>query len=161
MEIGDWQREMGGLLNGVVGANYERHVARSAVRIARRNLGLTWEAKLIHAVTLPDSNQLYDLADLAETEGRITSDESDDLALADMVIYDDTVNAYALAGVSVIVSEYDVVRARRLADILAKVANAEVKAAVVGALFRDGCFIAAERQDVVVVTQQIIRRPEL
>ena len=35
MEIGDWQREMGGLLNGVVGANYERHVARSAVRIAR------------------------------------------------------------------------------------------------------------------------------
>ena len=35
MEIGDWQREMGGLLNGVVGANYERQVAMIAGRITR------------------------------------------------------------------------------------------------------------------------------
>ena len=152
MEIGDRQGKMGELLNGVVEDSYERHVARSAGRIARRNLGLTWEAKLIHAITLPDGNQFYDLADLAEAEGRITSDESDDLALADMVIYDDTVDAYALAEVSVTVSEYDVVRARRLADIWAKVTNAEVKAAVVGAFFKDDCLAAAEKQDVVVVT---------
>ena len=161
MEIGDRQREMGGLLNGVVGDNYERQVARTARRIARRDLGLTIEARLIHGITLPDGNRVYELADRAEAEGRITVDESDDLALADMIIYDETAEVYALAEVSVTADEHDVARARRRADILARVTNAEVRAAVVGALFRDGCLAAAERENVVVVTQQIIRRPEL
>ena len=161
MEIGDRQREMGGLLNGVVGDNYERQVARTARRIARRDLGLTMEARLIHGITLPDGNRVYELAAQAEAEGRITVDESDDLALADMIIYDETADVYALAEVSVTADEYDVVRARRRADVLVRVTNAEVRAAVVGALFRDGCLVAAEREDVVVVTQQIIRRPEL
>ena len=161
MEIGDRQREMGGLLNGVVGDNYERQVTRTARRIARRDLGLTMEAKLIHGITLPDGNRVYELADQAEAEGRITVDESDDLALADMIIYDETADVYALAEVSVTADEYDVVRARRRADILARVTNAEVRAAVVGASFRDGCLAAAEREDVVVVAQQIIRRPVL
>ena len=161
MEIGDRQREMGGLLNGVVGDNYERQVARTARRIARRDLGLTIEARLIHGITLPDGNRVYELAAQAEAEGRITVDESDDLALADMIIYDETADVYALAEVSVTADEYDVVRARRRADILARVTNAEVRAAVVGASFRDGCLAAAEREDVVVVAQQIIRRPEL
>ena len=161
MEIGDRQREMGGLLNGVVGDNYERQVARTARRIARRDLGLTMEARLIHGITLPDGNRVYELAAQAEAEGRITVDESDDLALADMIIYDETADVYALAEVSVTADEHDVVRARRRADILARVTNAEVRAAVVGALFRDGCLVAAEREDVMVVTQQIIRRPEL
>ena len=161
MDIGDRQREMGGLLNGVVGDNYERQVARTARRIARRDLGLTIEARLIHGITLPDGNRVYELADQAEAEGRITVDESDDLALADMIIYDETAEVYALAEVSVTADEHDVARARRRADILARVTNAEVRAAVVGALFRDGCLAAAERENVVVVTQQIIRRPEL
>ena len=161
MEIGDRQREMGGLLNGVVGDNYERQVARTARRIARRDLGLTIEARLIHGITLPDGNRVYELAAQAEAEGRITVDESDDLALADMIIYDETADVYALAEVSVTADEYDVVRARRRADILVRVTNAEVRAAVVGASFRDGCLAAAEREDVVVVAQQIIRRPVL
>ena len=101
MEIGDRQREMGGLLNGVVGDNYERQVARTARRIARRDLGLTMEARLIHGITLPDGNRVYELAAQAEAEGRITVDESDDLALADMIIYDETADVYALAEVSV------------------------------------------------------------
>ena len=129
---------------------YKRKATNRIIRLAMRRLGMPNPA-IIHASALPDKTGIYRMADQAVLDGRITGEQSDDLDEADIILYDQDANVYALAEVSVTLDADDAGRARRRADILARVAQAPATAAVVGAYVLDECHAAAQTLNVAIL----------
>ena len=111
---------MGGRLSWLLGTDYESTVARLADRLVRRNLGVKSPAVVARAkgthATLP-----FPAGDQAAEAGRISWDEADDLALADVIVVGLTGeggDVFVVAEISMTVQQRDRGNAARRADIL-------------------------------------------
>ena len=125
---------MGGDVSNMMGTNYEGTVARIADRLVRRELGLTSPTVVMRGrgmnatPTLPEVDQSAAL-------GTITWDESDDLALADVIVRatgEDGSFVYVVAEISITVQERDRVRAHRRAALMEKATGVRTIPVVIG-----------------------------
>ncbi len=125
---------MGGDVSNMMGTDYEGTAARIADRLVRRRLGLTsptvvMRGRGINATpTLPEVDQ-------AAAMGTITWEESDDLALADVIVRateKDGSFVYVVAEISITVQERDRVRAHRRAKLLEKATGVATIPVVIG-----------------------------
>ena len=111
---------MSGRLSNLLGADYESTVARYTDRLVRRNLNVKSPAVVARAkganATLP-----FPAGDQAAESGRISWDEADDLALADVIVAgltDEGRDIFVVAEISMTVQQRDRGNAARRADIL-------------------------------------------
>ena len=127
------QSNMAGRLANVVGSDYERQAARVAGRRLHRHMGL--EAVQVVVAWNSGANELTPLVDAAVYQGAITEDQADDIAWSDLVLRGLTPEGetrYVVVETSVRVERDDIARARRRADVLARVVASPVLAAVIG-----------------------------
>ena len=111
---------MSGRLSNLLGTDYENTVARYTDRLVRRNLSVRSPAVVARAkganATLP-----FPAGDQAAEAGRISWDEADDLALADVIVAgltDEGRDVFVVAEISMTVQQRDRGNAVRRADIL-------------------------------------------
>ena len=117
-----------GRLSNLTGDNYESHVAGYVHRFLRRNLN-------IHAsvfATQREKAKLTALLDLAESEGRIEPDETDDLDRTDLVLTINNSEDYLVAEISTTVQQSDINRAASRANLLAKATRQNVTPLAIG-----------------------------
>ena len=111
---------MSGRLSNLLGADYESTVARYTDRLVRGNLNVKSPAVVARAkganATLP-----FPAGDQAAESGKISWDEADDLALADVIVAglaNEGGDVFVVAEISMTVQQRDRVNAARRADIL-------------------------------------------
>lgn len=112
--------KMGGHLSNLMGRNYESAVARIADRLARRNLRVRNPAVVARAKGANATPPLP-VGDQAAEAGRISWDEADDLALADVIITglaEEGEDVFIVAEISMTIQQRDRENAARRADIL-------------------------------------------
>ena len=147
---------MGGNVSQLVGRNYEAHAARIGSRRLRKRMNL----ENARAVTHPphgDPSFLTEIANSAEKNGVITSEQADDLEQGDLVFTSADANGtqfYILAEVSLTVQKSDAERARRRAAILEQATGIATTPITIGEL------IASDAEEETVVFIAIPRAQE-
>ena len=125
---------MGGDVSNMMGTDYEGTAARIADRLVRRELGLTSPAVVMRGRGMNATPTLPEV-DQAAALGTITWEESDDLALADVIVRatgEDGSFVYVVAEISITVQERDRVRAHRRAALLEKATGVSTIPVVIG-----------------------------
>ncbi len=136
-DVGEIRIEMGrlgGNVSNMLGTGYEGKVARMADRLARRNLGLA-DPKVVMKSYLPNPTPPLPEVDHGAEIGNITWEESDELALADVIVSgtdQDGAQRYVLAEISITVQERDRVRAQRRAELLERATGVTTIPVVIG-----------------------------
>ena len=149
----DNQRRMQSDINRLSGSEYERRVARTLRRNARRHFGIG-NGQLIHSITIPNNSQIPDLLDTACDQGIIQSHEADHAEQADIVILgrnQDDDPAYAVIEASVTVEPKDIIRAAERADIISRATDCPAIPAVCGAQIDDAAEALATQYHIVVI----------
>ncbi len=147
---------MGGNVSQLVGRNYEAHAARIGSRRLRKRMNL----ENARAVTHPphgDPSFLTEIANLAEKNGVITSEQANDLEQGDLVFTSADANGtqfYILAEVSLTVQKSDAERARRRAAILEQATGIATTPITIGEL------IASDAEEETVVFIALPRAQE-
>lgn len=125
---------LGGNVSNMLGTGYEGKVARVADRLARRNLGLV-DPQVVMKSYLPNPTPPLPEVDQGAEMGNITWEESDDLALADMIVSGtgrDGKQVYVVMEISITVQERDRVRAHRRAVLLERATGVTTIPVVIG-----------------------------
>ena len=125
---------LGGNVSNMLGTGYEGKVARVADRLARRNLGLA-DPKVVMKSYLPNPTPPLPEVDQSAEVGNITWEESDDLALADVIVSgtgQDGKQVYVVMEISITVQEKDKTRALRRAELLERATGVAAIPVVVG-----------------------------
>ena len=125
---------MGGDVSNMMGTDYEGTAARIADRLVRRRLGLTSPTVVMRGRGMNATPTLPEV-DQAAALGTITWEESDDLALADVIVRatgEDGSFVYVLAEISITVQERDRVRAHRRAALMEKATGVPTIPVVIG-----------------------------
>lgn len=125
---------LGGNVSNMLGTGYEGKVARVADRLARRNLGLV-DPKVVMKSYLPNPTPPLPEVDQGAEMGNITWEESDDLALADVIVSGtgrDGKQVYGVMEISITVQERDRVRAHRRAVLLERATGVTTIPVVIG-----------------------------
>ena len=125
---------LGGDVSHMMGTGYEGIVARIADRLVRRELGLTSPTVVMTGRGNTATPPMPEIDQAAET-GNITWNESDDLAMADVVVRatgHDGEAVYVVAEISITVQEKDRVRAHRRAELLEKATGVTTIPVVIG-----------------------------
>ena len=118
----------------MLGTGYEGKVARVADRLARRNLGLA-DPQVVMKSYLPNSTPPLPEVDQGAETGNITWEESDDLALADVIVSgtgQDGKQVYVVMEISITVQEKDKTRAHRRAGLLERATGVSTIPVVIG-----------------------------
>ena len=119
---------LGGDVSQMMGTGYEGTVARVADRLVRRELGLTSPTVVMRGFGNTATPPIPEIDQGAET-GNITWKESDDLALADVIVRatrQDGSPVYVVAEISITVQKRDRARAHRRAALLEKAAGGDL-----------------------------------
>ena len=127
-------QHLSGNVANVSGNSYESIAGRIADRLARRYLGVVRPTAVARAKGNDPTPPLPE-ANTAAESGAITWDESDELALADVVVKatdQDGREIYIVAEISITVQEHDRERALERARILEKASGITTIAAVIG-----------------------------
>ena len=125
---------LGGDVSQMMGTGYEGTVARVADRLVRRELGLTSPTVVMRGFGNTATPPIPEIDQGAET-GNITWKESDDLALADVIVRatrQDGSPVYVVAEISITVQERDRARAHRRAALLEKATGVTSIPVVIG-----------------------------
>ena len=125
---------LGGNVSNMLGTGYEGKVARVADRLARRNLGLG-DPKVVMKSYLPNPTPPLPEVDQGAESGNITWEESDDLALADVIVSgtgQDGKQVYVVMEISITVQEKDKTRALRRAGLLERATGVSTIPVVIG-----------------------------
>ena len=125
---------LGGNVSNMLGTGYEGKVARVADRLARRNLGLT-DPKVVMKSYLPNPSPPLTEVDQGAEMGNITWEESDELALADVIVSgtgQDGKQVYVVMEISITVQHTDKTRALRRAELLEKATGVATIPVVIG-----------------------------
>ena len=125
---------LGGNVSNMLGTGYEGKVARVADRLARRNLGLA-DPEVVMKSYLPNPTPPLPEVDLGAEMGNITWEESDDLALADVIVSgtgQDGKQVYVVMEISITVQEKDKTRALRRAGLLERATGITTIPVVIG-----------------------------
>ena len=125
---------LGGDISQMMGTGYEGTVARVADRLVRRELGLTSPTVVMRGFGNTATPPIPEIDQGAET-GNITWKESDDLALADVIVRatrQDGSPVYVVAEISITVQERDRARAHRRAALLEKATGVTSIPVVIG-----------------------------
>ncbi len=125
---------MGGDVSNMMGTDYEGTAARIADRLVRRELGLTNPTVVMRGRGMNATPTLPEV-DQAAAMGKITWDESDDLALSDVIVRateEDGSFVYVVAEISITVQERDRIRAHRRAALLEKATGVPTIPVVIG-----------------------------
>ena len=125
---------LGGEVSNMMGTGYEGIVARVADRLVRRELGFRSPAVVMRGRGANATPPMPEV-DQAASAGFISWDESDDLALADVIVRatgQDGEAVYVVAEISITVQERDRVRAQRRAALLEKATGVTTIPAVIG-----------------------------
>ena len=118
----------------MLGTGYEGKVARVADRLARRNLGLT-DPKVVMKSYLPNPLPPLTEVDQGAEMGNITWEESDELALADVIVSgtgQDGKQVYVVMEISITVQQTDKTRALRRAELLERATGVVAIPVVIG-----------------------------
>ncbi len=124
------ERDLGRLVNGI----YRERTSRIADRLVRRNLGLVNPTVVMIGHGTNATPPMPEVDRGAEI-GKITWGESDDLALADVIVSatdQDGAQRYVLAEISITVQDRDRVRAQRRAGLLEKATGVTTIPVVIG-----------------------------
>ncbi len=127
---------LAGEVGNLTGSEYEKQAERLGPRRLRQQLGITG-ATVIHSVTNANQPHLTALLDQAMDQGILSLAETEDLEQADLVFQgqDPAGNlCQVLVEASITIQEQDVERARRRADLLARLNDAPTLPAVIGAV---------------------------
>ena len=123
-----------GRVANITGSDYERRATRRVPSLLSRYLRLS-RIQALHSPLQETAPFLVEMINNALTAHDITDSEANDLEEADIIVSANNAagdSTYLVAEVSITIHDHDVDRARERADILAKVAVAEVRAAVIG-----------------------------
>ncbi len=127
---------LAGEVGNLTGSEYEKQAERLGPRRLRQQLGITG-ATVIHSVTNANQPHLTALLDQAMDQGILSLAETEDLEQADLVFQGlDPAGSLCqvLVEASITIQEQDVERARRRADLLARLNDAPTLPAVIGAV---------------------------
>ena len=136
-DVSEIRIEMGrlrGNVSNMLGTGYEGKVARVADRLARRNLGLA-DPEVVMKSYLPNPTPPLPEVDLGAEMGNITWEESDDLALADVIVSgtgQDGKQVYVVIEISITVQEKDKTRTHRRAALLERATGVSTIPVVIG-----------------------------
>ncbi len=125
---------IGGDVSNMMGTGYEGTAARVADRLVRRELGLTRPTVVMRGRGNTATPPIPEIDQGAEA-GNITWSESDDLAMADVIVRatgQDGETVYVVAEISITVQERDRVRAQRRAALLEKATGVAAIPVVIG-----------------------------